>query len=89
MSHLSEQDLTQAPDLKTSLQIDTLVALLLSHVEQFERDFLVSKWQDPERIKLFLDSTKELRKYMLPDERTKAVIEAAQEWYNKAILPWE
>lgn len=87
MSLLTEDQLMPLSE-KVQLQIETLINLLQAQCEQFENDFIMSKWQHPERIKNYLESSNELRKHLEPDERSRAVMAEAELWYNQLPLPF-
>lgn len=87
LNSITEMERTPIPE-KVTLQIDTLVKLLQAQCEQFENDFIMSKWQHPERIKNYLESSNELRKHLEPDERSRAVMAEAELWYNQLPLPF-
>jgi hypothetical protein len=82
LNSITEQERMPLPE-KFVLQMDTLIKLLQANCEQFENDFIMSKWQAPERIKNYLESSQELQKHLEPDERSRAVMVEAKLWYNK------
>ena len=82
LNSITEQERMPLPE-KFVLQMETLVRLLQAQCEQFENDFIMSKWQAPERIKNYLESSQELQKHLEPDERSRAIMNEAKLWYNK------
>jgi len=87
LNSITERERMPLPE-KFVLQMDTLIKLLQSHCEQFENDFIMSKWQAPERIKNYLESSQELQKHLEPDERSRAVMVEAKAWYSKLPSPF-
>jgi hypothetical protein len=87
LNSITERERMPLPE-KVTLQIETLVRLLQAQCEQFEDDFIMSKWQHPERIKNYLESSQELHKHLEPDERSRAVMTEAKLFYNSLPLPF-